>query len=235
MNFLLFKDNYVPIKLIAENNSEAANLSAVYSNQFGSYALDLNGKLDNCSSSSTDVDSYMACIGEIPKVGLSLYTDNYIVGATFEANATNVTKIIGHFNNQPYHTPPLTLNLITNSMLKMISQSTDAQINVINHPMPRTFSEEVAEERSLGVVGGFQVSGMITIGFSFLIASFATFLIKERVSNAKHMQYLTGANPIVFWLSTFFWDLINYFIPSIFCLLLIIIFGNNCCPIFCFL
>ena len=171
----------------------------------------------------------MECIGKLSNVGLSLITDNYIVGATFEANGSDITKIIGHFNNQPYHAAPLTLNLITNSILKLFTNSSDAQINVINHPMPRTLDEEATEERSLGVVGGFQISGMITIGFSFLIASFANFLIKERVSNAKHMQYLTGANPVVFWTSNLAWDLVNYLIPAVVCILLIVIFGNFSC------
>jgi len=217
----------VPFKVFGGNDSLAANLSTAYQNQFDSNALDLNfGKLKNCSTSTNDIDNYMTCIGQLPNVGISLITDNYIVGATFETNGSNITKITGHFNNQPYHAPPLTLNLITNSILKMRTNSPKAQINVINHPMPRTLDEEATEERGLGVVGGFQISGMITIGFSFLIASFASFLIKERVSNAKHMQYLTGANPVVFWISNLAWDFVNYLVPAVICIVLIVLFGN---------
>lgn len=43
-----------------------------------------------------------------------------------------------------------------------------------------------------------------------MMASFAVFLIKERVSKAKHLQFLSGAGSVTFWLSTFIWDLAHY-------------------------
>jgi ATP-binding cassette subfamily A (ABC1) protein 3 len=46
-------------------------------------------------------------------------------------------------------------------------------------------------------------------------------LIKERATKAKHIQFVSGVNPINFWFSTFCWDMINYIIP---CICLIITF-----------
>lgn len=219
-----YYSNYVPYKPF---NNSLDQLSQFYSNQFGDKALNLDSKLTNCSQSTNSIDSYLVCIGKLTEIGLSLLTDNYIVGASFQSNTNefdNNTKIIAHFNNQPYHAPPLTLNLATNSLYKYLSNSSSAQINVINHPMPRTPDEEINDITKLGVVGGFQIASTVTFGFSFLISSFAIFLIKERVSNAKHMQYLTGANPIVFWCSNLFWDTINYLIPAIISIILIVVF-----------
>ena len=48
-----------------------------------------------------------------------------------------------------------------------------------------------------------------------MMAAFAVFLIKERVSKAKHLQFLSGAGGVNFWLSTFVWDLFHYIICSL--------------------
>ena len=61
---------------------------------------------------------------------------------------------------------------------------------------------------------GFRLASSIVFGFGFLMASFAVFLIKERVSKAKHLQFLSGANGLSFWLSTFIWDLCHYFLST---------------------
>lgn len=49
-----------------------------------------------------------------------------------------------------------------------------------------------------------------------MMASFAVFLIKERVSKAKHLQFLSGASGINYWLSTFLWDLVYYTLATFF-------------------
>lgn len=59
------------------------------------------------------------------------------------------------------------------------------------------------------------MASSIVFGFGFMMAAFAVFLIKERVSKAKHLQFLSGASGINFWLSTFLWDLVYYTIATI--------------------
>lgn len=62
---------------------------------------------------------------------------------------------------------------------------------------------------------GFRMASSIVFGFGFLMAAYSVFLIKERVSKAKHLQFLSGANGVNFWLSTFLWDFIYYAIATI--------------------
>lgn len=55
----------------------------------------------------------------------------YIVGATFEQN----NSIIAWFNNEPYHSPPLSLQLVLNAILhKEVSPNYTLQF--YNHPQP---------------------------------------------------------------------------------------------------
>uniref|UniRef100_A0A8B9FQX8 ABC transporter domain-containing protein n=1 Tax=Amazona collaria TaxID=241587 RepID=A0A8B9FQX8_9PSIT len=44
---------------------------------------------------------------------------------------------------------------------------------------------------------------------SFVPASFVLFLIEERVSKAKHLQFVSGMKPITYWLGNFAWDMVR--------------------------
>lgn len=54
------------------------------------------------------------------------------------------------------------------------------------------------------------------------MASFVVFVIKERVTSAKHLQFVSGVHAINYWMSTFVWDMINFMIPG---LIIVIIFA----------
>ncbi len=83
----------------------------------------------------TDIDSYLGCIGRRSLLELS---DQYLLGAQVEKNSPDdVLNIIGSFNNQPYHVAPLTLNFLTNALLRQYPSTSTGNltINVINHPV----------------------------------------------------------------------------------------------------
>ncbi len=127
-------------------------------------------------------------------------------------NSRKRMTVIGHFNNQPYHVPPLAVNLLTNTLLRYFSRSMNTSINVINHPLPRNLTD-ITNEISNKDLTSFNIVSGLTFGFSFLIASFSIILIKERVSGSKHLQFMNGCNSTIFWLSAFIWDMLNYLIP----------------------
>ena len=105
---------------------------------------------------------------------------------------------------------------------------------------------------------GFSVLHAIAVIFSmsFVPASFVIFLVEERVSKAKHLQFVSGVKPFTFWISTYTWDLVrlstnmfhdlftvspfkwndlwtsfwlqlNYVIPSFLCVLIFIAFDQE--------
>lgn len=53
------------------------------------------------------------------------------------------------------------------------------------------------------------VSICVIFAMSFIPASFVLFLIQERVSKAKHLQFVSGVNPTVYWLANFTWDMVS--------------------------
>ncbi|CAF2062271.1 unnamed protein product [Rotaria magnacalcarata] len=163
----------------------------------------------------TDLILYLSCIGQRSLLELS---DQYLIGANVNVDTSRESlKLTGLFNNQPYHISPLTLNYLTNALLKQYSSTSeiDRTITVINHPFPRSLTETVVDFQSQQFFG-FRMASSIVFGFGFMMAAFSVFLIKERVSKAKHLQFLSGAGGLNFWLTTFIWDFVYYMMATIF-------------------
>lgn len=62
-------------------------------------------------------------------------TDFYEMQRGYLAGATMNETITAWFNNIPYHTAPLSLNLVHNAIVRALV-SPDCSIEVINDPMP---------------------------------------------------------------------------------------------------
>ena len=58
------------------------------------------------------------------------------------------------------------------------------------------------------------ISIFIIVAMSFVPASFTLFLVYERATKSKHIQYINGLYPLVYWLTNFIWDLLNYLLPA---------------------
>lgn len=54
------------------------------------------------------------------------------------------------------------------------------------------------------------VSICVIFAMSFVPASFVVFLIQERVSKAKHMQFISGVQPLLYWVANFTWDMVRW-------------------------
>ena len=53
------------------------------------------------------------------------------------------------------------------------------------------------------------VSICVVFAMSFVPASFTLVLIEERVTRAKHLQFMGGLPPTLYWLSNFLWDMVR--------------------------
>ncbi|RZC40617.1 ABC tran and/or AAA 21 domain containing protein [Asbolus verrucosus] len=121
----------------------------------------------------------------------------YIVGATFNPNKS----ITAWFNADAYHSTPLTLSLVLNTLYKVYvhaEKSMNDSRSVINSLKAR--NKIILLTWHLG------------FGVAFIAATFITFYIKERASKCKHLQFVSGIDAAIFWFTSLFCDLIIYFI-----------------------
>uniref|UniRef100_A0A674F6M5 ATP-binding cassette sub-family A member 1-like n=1 Tax=Salmo trutta TaxID=8032 RepID=A0A674F6M5_SALTR len=128
------------------------------------------------------------------------------------------------FYNQAWHGIVSFLNVANNAILRgNLPTGRDPReygISSSSHPLNLTkaqLSYQALAATSTDVV----VSICVIFAMSFIPASFVLFLIQERVNRAKHLQFVSGVNPAVYWVANFAWDICNYIVP---CLIVIVIF-----------
>lgn len=65
------------------------------------------------------------------------------------------------------------------------------------------------------------LSTCVIFAMSLVPASFVLFLIEERVSKAKHLQFVSGVKPILYWSANFVWDMVSFYLTYTTCVLLL--------------
>ncbi|NXY52990.1 ABCA4 protein, partial [Callaeas wilsoni] len=117
------------------------------------------------------------------------------------------------FNNKGWHAMVSFLNVANNAILRANLRTGQAPeehgITAINHPLNLT-KEQLSEVTVLTTSVDAVVAICVIFAMSFIPASFVLYLIQERVTKAKHLQFVSGVSPVTYWLTNFMWDIVNY-------------------------
>lgn len=139
---------------------------------------------------------------------LARVNNRYLFGVTIDK--PNITV---WFNNQPYHASPISLSLLHNAILKTVCGKT-CTITVANRPLPYR-----AESRMMMLQAGnnlgFQLSFNIGFAMAFVASFFVIVYIKERVTKAKLLQFVSGVNVVMYWMTSFLWDYLIFVVIAI--------------------
>uniref|UniRef100_A0A1B0GH75 Putative lipid exporter abca1 n=1 Tax=Lutzomyia longipalpis TaxID=7200 RepID=A0A1B0GH75_LUTLO len=135
------------------------------------------------------------------------FNSRYLVGATISGN-----EITAWFNNQPLHTIPLSLDVVYNAILRATCGQ-QCGITLTNHPIPFTYESRLVI-LSVGNNMGFQLAINVTFAMAFVASFFILFYIKERMSRAKLLQFVSGVNVYTFWFTALIWDYFTYLITA---------------------
>lgn len=106
---------------------------------------------------------------------------------------------------------PTYLNALNNAILRSVLKKSKGNpaafgITLINHPMVDT-SYAISQEQLLQGTDVL-IAIFIIVAMSFVPASFVLFLVYERFTKAKHLQFVSGVNAIVYWTANYFWDMV---------------------------
>ncbi|MEQ2188822.1 ATP-binding cassette sub- A member 1 [Goodea atripinnis] len=100
-------------------------------------------------------------------------------------------------------------NAILRSSLPPGKDPTKFGITAYNHPLNLT-KEQLSQVALMTTSVDVLVSICVIFAMSFVPASFVVFLIQERVTKAKHMQFISGVQPFLYWLANFVWDMVRH-------------------------
>ncbi|KAL8576510.1 hypothetical protein ACOMHN_003068 [Nucella lapillus] len=190
---------------------EQNRLSQVNTSQMTSAIDDLSSVLSNSTSTSLVPPQFTADL------------EQFFRFAVTEDNARV------WFNNKGWISIVAYMNSINNVILRSyLPPSNQSQYGIvtINHPMNFT-QHQLDEETLMNSAVDVIVAICVIFAMSFVPASFVLFLIEERVSNSKHLQFVSGVSPGIYWLTNFAWDMMNYSIPAVLCILIFVAFGED--------
>ncbi|XP_064210505.1 ATP-binding cassette sub-family A member 2 isoform X1 [Anguilla rostrata] len=131
------------------------------------------------------------------------------------------------YNNKGYHSMPTYLNVLNNAILRANLPAGKGNpaaygITVTNHPMNRTSASLSLDYLLQGT--DVVIAIFIIVAMSFVPASFVVFLVAEKSTKAKHLQFVSGCDPVIYWLANYIWDMLNYLVPATCCVLILFVF-----------
>ena len=152
---------------------------------------------------------YFTCSSSAPASAASSIS---VVKSPSIFNATGITAY-AWFSEKEYHTPGESLNILNNALLRYFINSSDAAIYTYNYPLPKQVKDQINSLKTSSA--GFNLALFMIFGLGFLMSSFSIFLVSERVSKSKHIQFVSGLDMPVYWLANFVWDLAIFLFPAI--------------------
>ncbi|KAI9544411.1 hypothetical protein NQZ68_001284 [Dissostichus eleginoides] len=141
----------------------------------------------------------------------------------------NITAV--WYNNKGWHAMVAFMNVANNAILRAFlppsSKPVEFGITAINHPLNLT-KEQLSEVTVLKTSVDAVVAICVIFAMSFIPASFVLYLIQERVTKAKHLQFVSGVSPVVYWVANFFWDMVNYSLSTALVVGIFMAFDKKC-------
>uniref|UniRef100_A0A674BWQ7 P-type phospholipid transporter n=1 Tax=Salmo trutta TaxID=8032 RepID=A0A674BWQ7_SALTR len=143
----------------------------------------------------------------------------------------NITDYLVWYNNKGWHAMVAFMNVANNAILRAhLPRNVDPMqygITAINHPLNLT-KEQLSEVTVLKTSVDAVTAICVIFAMSFIPASFVLYLIQERVTKAKHLQFVSGVSPLVYWLANFFWDMMNYSLSTAMVVGIFVAFDKKC-------
>ncbi|CAG2173151.1 unnamed protein product, partial [Oppiella nova] len=140
------------------------------------------------------------------------YFQNLLFGVSANITNNNTVSMSMHIwhNYYAYHSLPISLNLMTNALIKYLTQDNDYEISVSNKPLMidwkgRDVNEYHDREQTKDISIATDYIVFLCI-FSFTSAAYVLQPLTEWRTRFKLIQFMSGLNPTLYWVSNFVFD-----------------------------
>lgn len=176
---------------------------SIYKKPYIQIVKSANGTIIDTKDVATTIFEHMK------KDGLQVL-HNYHGGVSFLEN----DSIIAWYNSFPYHSAPLALHLVLNAIVHQ-HLSSDYSIEIINHPLSLTKLQKT-----------LRMDASVYDAMQYLLAVFSSmfiiFVIREANTKTMQQQFMCGINPQMYWLMSFFVDIMIYMVIVVLVLIIIV-------------
>ncbi|XP_071433900.1 phospholipid-transporting ATPase ABCA7 isoform X2 [Pithys albifrons albifrons] len=208
---------------------ELRNKKWVNEQRYGGLSLGAGGS--QALPSAAEVDQAVLELRALLSITPGNHLDRFLANLSHFIEGLDARRNIKvWFNNKGWHAMVSFLNVASNGLLRArLPPGTDPThfgITATNHPLNLT-KEQLSEAALMATSVDVLVSICVIFAMSFVPASFVVFLIEERVSKAKHLQFVSGMKPLTYWLGNFAWDMCNYLVPALLVILIFLCFQQK--------
>uniref|UniRef100_A0A1I8IFT6 ABC transporter domain-containing protein n=1 Tax=Macrostomum lignano TaxID=282301 RepID=A0A1I8IFT6_9PLAT len=228
---LLSADIFENYTLYNVTNYIQSSVSKYFKIRFGGFSLFVN---------DTDPTLNYVSKSEVTAMGINVGNSivyNFTASFSDALNAlkptTNNSELLRAqvwYDNRGYVSGPAYLNILSNAMLRsrLPTGASENLYGVSGWTHPITLRSEYVENTltSQTITSAITVVSII-FALSFIPASFVLFLITERRTNAKHLQFVSGINPALYWLINHLWNMVNYLVPLVILILIFVAFKSE--------
>ncbi|TDH07287.1 hypothetical protein EPR50_G00104350 [Perca flavescens] len=203
----------------------------VWVNEFRYGGFSLGARSTQVLPPANEVDDAIERIRKIFELQKGAAADRFLDNLSGFINGLDTKNNVKiWFNNKGWHSIGAFINVMNNGILRAnLPPGRDAShygIRAFNHPLNLT-KEQLSQVALVTTSVDVLVSICVIFAMSFVPASFVVFLIQERVSKAKHMQFISGVQPLLYWVANFIWDMCNYVVPATLVIIIFISFQQK--------
>uniref|UniRef100_A0A672PFS8 P-type phospholipid transporter n=1 Tax=Sinocyclocheilus grahami TaxID=75366 RepID=A0A672PFS8_SINGR len=202
----------------------------IWVNEFRYGGFSLGARSTQVLPPAEEIDDAISRVREIFQLG-KVTADRFLKSLSAFINGLDTKNNVKiWFNNKGWHGIGAFLNVMNNGILRAsLPPGKDARqfgITTFNHPLNLT-KEQLSQVALMTTSVDVLVSICVIFAMSFVPASFVVFLIQERVNKAKHMQFISGVQPFLYWLANFLWDMCNYVVPATLVIVIFVCFQQK--------
>ncbi|KAL7706872.1 ATP-binding cassette protein subfamily A member 10 [Lotmaria passim] len=214
-----FVENMVPYPMKVTN---AFQLSAsVPDGAWGSYYLtDFRNIASGQANASYDMSKYL--LDEITTHTSPRYIAIAPVGAVYQQGKPKMVPTVMH-NSTASHAAPQAVDALYHLARTQLFGSDVSLPTVVNSPMKLgEFEKNMVTINKQVMVGIF-----IILPFIFIPSNTIGYIVEEKETGARHMQWLSGASVAAYWLSSFVFDMACYIFTQILAFVIFVIFHRT--------
>ncbi|XP_068460296.1 phospholipid-transporting ATPase ABCA1b isoform X1 [Clinocottus analis] len=203
----------------------------VWVNEFRYGGFSLGARSTQVLPPANEIDDAIERVRKIFELQKGAAADRFLDSLSSFINGLDTKNNVKiWFNNKGWHSIGAFINVMNNGILRAnLPEGSDPNrygIRAFNHPLNLT-KEQLSQVALVTTSVDVLVSICVIFAMSFVPASFVVFLIQERVSKAKHMQFISGVQPLLYWVANFIWDMCNYVVPATLVIIIFICFQQQ--------
>uniref|UniRef100_S4RJ93 ATP-binding cassette, sub-family A (ABC1), member 12 n=1 Tax=Petromyzon marinus TaxID=7757 RepID=S4RJ93_PETMA len=130
------------------------------------------------------------------------------------------------YNPEGYHALPAYVNSFNNLLLwdNLPDGEHPGDYKGISVNSKPYAGQQLSQDMILQNLGDTGVAICILLGFSILTGSFATAVVRERITGSKRLQQISGVSPTFYWAVNFTYDMVSYTVTTGLCIAVIAAF-----------